>query len=289
MLAAHAVQDTLRRAHLPHDTAWSPVFRPHALHLETADPARYTHLVFACGPLHSRPAPDGTSPLLDLHTRYAHCHRIAVGVSVPDPTDPAATLFDDLLHRDTAGTTPATDLSLHTPPPGRPPLLGVILTNGQHEYGPRRRHTTVTHALRDWLTTVQAARLPLDTRLDSRDWRLPATPDELHTVLTRLDAVVTTRLHGLVLALRAGVPALAIDPVAGGAKVTAQATALGWPAVLPCEDARPDRLNPLLNWCLSPQARTHAATHTTHPHPTTPTLLDHLLHRLDLTPQPPTD
>lgn len=33
-------------------------------------------------------------------------------------------------------------------------------------------------------------------------------------MLRRLDVVVTTRLHGLVLALKNGVPALAVDPVA---------------------------------------------------------------------------
>ena len=43
--------------------------------------------------------------------------------------------------------------------------------------------------------------------------------------------VVTTRLHGLVLALKNGIPALAIDTVAGGAKVARQAGALGWPVL----------------------------------------------------------
>ncbi|MEU2514656.1 polysaccharide pyruvyl transferase family protein [Streptomyces syringium] len=285
MLAAQAVQHTLHRAGIAHDTAWSPHFAPRALHLTTADPAHYTHLVFACGPLHSHPAPDGTSPLLDLHTRFARCHRIAVGVSVPDPTDPAATGFDALLPRDTTGAAPATDLSLHAPAPARPPLLGVILTHGQHEYGPLRRHTTVTRALADWLPTTRAARLPLDTRLDTRDWRLPATPDELHTLLTRLDAVITTRLHGMVLALRAGVPALAVDPVAGGAKVTAQATALGWPAVLPCESVRPRHLDRMLRWCLSAQGRRHAAACAVRPADTT--VLDALLRHLHQPPPAP--
>ncbi|GAA0445378.1 polysaccharide pyruvyl transferase family protein [Streptomyces sp. NPDC046215] len=286
MLAAQAVQNTLRRACVAHDTAWSPVFAPHALHLEDADPDRYTHLVFTCGPLHSHPAPDGSSPLLDLHTRFARCRRIAVGVSVPDPADPAATLFDDLLHRDTAGRPPTVDLSLHAPPPAGRPLVGVILTHGQDEYGPLRRHTAVTRALTDWLPTTEAARLPLDTRLDTRDWRLPATPDELHTLLARLDAVVTTRLHGMVLALRAGVPALAVDPVAGGAKVTAQAAALGWPAVLPCDGAHPHHLDRLLRWCLSPQGRRRAASCAARA--AGATVLDDLLRRLEPAPAHPT-
>jgi hypothetical protein len=72
--------------------------------------------------------------------------------------------------------------------------------------------------------------------------------------------VVTTRLHGLALALRAGVPALAVDPVHGGGKVTAQASAWQWPAVLPAEEASTGhRLNELWDWCLSPSGRQAAA------------------------------
>lgn len=51
------------------------------------------------------------------------------------------------------------------------------------------------------------------------------------------DLVVTTRLRGLVLALRNGVPALAVDPVVGGAKVAAQGRAWDRP-VLTMTDPR---------------------------------------------------
>ncbi|MFH9424425.1 polysaccharide pyruvyl transferase family protein [Streptomyces sp. NPDC017529] len=281
MLAAEAVQHALRTAGIAYDTAWSPVFRPDALHLDDADPARYTDLVFACGPVHSRPpAGGGPSPLLALHDRFAGCRRVAVGVSVPDPDDPAVTRFDEVLARDLAGRrTGAQDLSLRAPEPAGVPLVGVVLTGGQHEYGARRRHTEVGDLLTGWLGTVRAARLPLDTRLDSRDWRLPATPGELHTVLARLDVVVTTRLHGMVLALRAGTPALAVDPVEGGAKVSAQAAALDWPAVLGCERAQAAELDRLFAWCLSARGRERAARHTARP--AGGGLLDGLLRCLD--------
>jgi hypothetical protein len=236
VLAADAVAHTLDGAGIPYDTAWSPAFRPGELTLDGADPSAYSHLVFACGPLHSRPP----NPLGALHRRFARCRRIAVGVSVLDPDDPAVTGFDVLLPRDGPGRDPVPDLALSAPRPplAEPvPLIGVILTEGQGEYGPRRRHDHVNAALGRWLGGLDAARLPLDTRLDTRDWRLPALPHQLDAVLGRLDVVVTTRLHGLALALRAGVPALAVDPVTGGGKVTAQARALDWPAVLPAESA----------------------------------------------------
>ncbi|MCK7624366.1 polysaccharide pyruvyl transferase family protein [Streptomyces sp. RS10V-4] len=264
-LAADVVGHALRRAGLVCDTAWSPAFRPDALHLDALDPARYTHLVFACGPVHSRRPPDGgPSPLLALHDRFPAARRIAVGVSVPDPDDPAVRRFHTVLPRDGTGR-PAADLSLPAPVPPALPLVGVVLTGGQHEYGARRRHAEVSRTLGAWLAGSGVARLPLDTRLDSRDWRLPATPDELHTVLARLDAVVTTRLHGLVLALRAGTPALAVDPVEGGAKVSAQAAALGWPAVLRGEELRPADFHHWLDWCLSDTGRARARAVTAGP------------------------
>ncbi|MBC3987940.1 polysaccharide pyruvyl transferase family protein [Streptomyces sp. AC563] len=259
LLVADVVRDALRGASIPYDTAWSPTFRPAGLHLENVDPAAYTHLVFACGPLHSRrPAADGVpAPLLELHRRFAGCRRIAVGVSVVDPADPAVTGFDVVLARDAAATG-APDLSRHAPPPRAVPVVGVVVTEGQHEYGARRRHGEVARAIEAWAGGLDAARLPLDTRLDAQDWRLPASPDQVHAVFTRLDAVVTTRLHGLVLGLRAGTPVLAVDPVAGGAKVSAQAAALGWPMVLPAERATATELDEALDWCLSPAGRARA-------------------------------
>lgn len=68
-------------------------------------------------------------------------------------------------------------------------------------------------------------------------------------MLSRLDLVVTDRLHGMVLALRAGLPALAVDPVEGGAKVTAQARACGWPALVSAERLDERVLDQWWEWC----------------------------------------
>ncbi|GAB2628589.1 polysaccharide pyruvyl transferase family protein [Streptomyces capparidis] len=262
VLAQRAVAAALERARIPCDTAWSPGFRPDALHLDGADPAAYTHLVFACGPLHARPpAPGEPSPLMELHRRYARCRRVAVGITVTAPADPAVTGFHRVLPRDGTAAHPVPDLALHAPRPDAVPVAGVVLTGGQHEYGGRRRHAEVARALTRWLGRKDLARLPLDTRLDTRDWRLPATPGQLRAVLARLDAVVTNRLHGLVLGLEAGVPVLAVDPVAGGAKVTAQAAALRWPAALPAEAADDEAaLEAAWRWCRSAEGLARAAS-----------------------------
>jgi Polysaccharide pyruvyl transferase len=266
VLALAAVEQALDRAGIGYEVAWSPVFRPGALSLEDAAPRRYTHLVFVCGPLHG-------APVTGLHTRFAALRRIAVGVTVIDRSDPACTGFDLVLARDGDQISPRRDLSAavlpaeQSGPPEeeeaaipRAPVTGVILASGQGEYGGRRRHEQVTGDLTAWLSLKTCAPVPLETRLDSRDWRLCSSAAAFEAVLSRMDMVITTRLHGLALALRAGIPALAIDPVDGGGKVTAQAAAWPWPAILAAHQAADRaRLDELWAWCLSPDGRRTAA------------------------------
>ena len=264
VLAADAVCGALREAGVAHDTAWSPVFRPGQLTLHDAAPHRYSHLVFACGPVSGW-------QVAALHCRYAGCRRIAVGVTVVDPADPAAAGFDVIVARDGPGQVPQLDLALaglgplprSAPPrsgsaaaqrtgPGALPVVGVSLAGGQGEYGPRRRHEAVAAAAGRWLVTRPCAPVLAETRLDSRDWRLCSTPAAVAALLARMDVVLTTRLHAMVLALHAGVPALAVDPVDGGGKVSAQAAAWQWPAVLTAAQAAdPREMDAAFDWCLS--------------------------------------
>ncbi|WP_320778328.1 polysaccharide pyruvyl transferase family protein [Streptomyces sp. CRN 30] len=250
VLALRRTEEVLGRAGLPYDVVWSAGFRPGHLHMEHVRPRAYSHLLFVCGPLHGE-------RIAELHWRFRHCVRIAVGVSVIDGRDPAVTGFHRVLARDTAGDPPVVDLAARAPARPLPPVVGVILTHGQGEYGALRRHEWVAEGVARWLGGRDCARVELETRLDAHDWRLPGTPEQLESVLARLDLVVTDRLHGLVLGLRAGVPVLAVDPVAGGAKVTAQARACGWPALVAAEELDAERLERWARWCLS-EGRTAA-------------------------------
>jgi hypothetical protein len=198
--------------------------------------------VFVCGPLHG-------PQIEELHRRFAHCVRVAVGVSVVDADSAAVTGFHQVLARDVPGGEPTRDLAARAPALPARPVVGVILTHGQHEYGTRRRHAEVAEEVTRWLAGRDCARLELETRLDVHDWRLSATPAQLEAVLSRLDLVVTDRLHGMVLALRAGVPVLAVDPVEGGAKVTAQSRACGWPALVAAERLDASALDHWWDWC----------------------------------------
>lgn len=253
VLALRRVQELLESRGTPYDTAWSPGFLADGLRVEHADPRRYAWLLFVCGPLHGR-------RVAELHERFPHCTRIAVGVSVISPDDPAVTGFHRILPRDAPGSAPLPDLSVAAPRTESLPVAAVVLTGSQREYAARRRHLETRERVAEWLRHTGCALLELDTRLATDDWRLFSTADQLTSVLARLDVVVTNRLHGLVLALRAGVPALAVDPVEGGAKVTAQARALDWPAVIPVEELRDDSLRRWWDWCLD-SGRAHAARH----------------------------
>lgn len=253
VLSMQRVSAALAEAAVPCEAAWSPRFAPGSLTLDDAHPQDYTHVVFACGPAHGW-------QVRELHRRYARCRRIAVGVSVVDAGDPAVTGFHEVLARDGAAGEPVRDLAV---PPRHTtvPVAGVVLAPGQGEYADRRRHDSVHRCLQSWLARLDCAPLPLDTRLDTEDWRLCSTAEQCTALFGRADVIVTSRLHGLVLALAQAVPALAVDPVEGGGKVTAQAAAWEWPAVLSAGDLHSgdsdafDRLDRWWQWCRSPVAR----------------------------------
>ncbi len=208
VLALESVSAALAAAGLGYDVAWSPVFRPGGLRLDDARPGQYSHLIFICGPAHGE-------QVAALHRHFAGCRRIAVGVSVIDPADPAVTGFQVVLARDGNRSQPVRDLAaaaVSAATASAIPVAGLALATGQGEYGPRRRHQLVADGLTRWLGSKSCAPVPLETRLDIHDWRLCSTPGAFLSLLTRLDLVVTTRLHGLALALSAGVPAIAVRP-----------------------------------------------------------------------------
>lgn len=255
VLAQRHASALLERAGVPYDTAWSPGFRPGALTLEAARPDAYDTLLFVCGPVHG-------PQVAALHAGFRTCRRLAAGVSVVDPADPAVTGFHEVLARDGTGAPARPDLAARAPVGPLPPVAGVALSSGQGEYGARRRHEEVNARLTGWLAGKDCARVPADTRLATDDWRLCATGEQFLALVSRFDVLVTTRLHGLVLGLRTGTPVIAVDPVAGGAKVTAQARAVGWPALVDAGAPGPRILDHWWRWALSEEGRAAAARHS---------------------------
>lgn len=80
----------------------------------------------------------------------------------------------------------------------------------------------------------------------------------MEALIADMDVVLTTRLHGLVLALKNGVPAVAVDAIAGGSKVKRQAEAIGWPVVLTADALKDEELNEAFDYCLTEEARAKA-------------------------------
>jgi hypothetical protein len=255
VLAQRHSSAELTRAGIRHDTAWSPGFRPGELSLETARPEAYDTVLFVCGPVRG---PQVTA----LHARFRTCRRLAAGVSVVDPADPAATGFHEIIARDGTAAPARRDLAATAAACPLPPVAGVVLSHGQGEYGARRRHEEVNARLTGWLAGKDCARLSADTRLAADDWRLCATAEQFLALVSRCDLVVTTRLHGLVLALCTGTPVIAVDPVAGGAKVGAQARAVGWPALVDAGALSEEVLDHWWRWALSGAGRLAAARHS---------------------------
>jgi Polysaccharide pyruvyl transferase len=104
-----------------------------------------------------------------------------------------------------------------------------------------------------------AAVVAIDTRLDVNEFGL-RTPAEVESVVARTDALVTTRLHGLVLALKNGVPVVAIDPEAGGAKLARQAQTVGWPICFTADRLDSQALEEAFDYCLTEDAGALART-----------------------------
>ncbi len=73
-------------------------------------------------------------------------------------------------------------------------------------------------AINKLIQSREMVTVPIDTRLDTNSSRLRSAA-EVESLIARMDLVITTRLHGLVLALKNGVPAVAIDPIPGGFKI----------------------------------------------------------------------
>jgi hypothetical protein len=261
LLARDTAVRWLGEAGLPHHVAVAENFRRAGeVNLAEIDPGTYTDVLFVCGPASGK-------LVEEMFGRFPHARRLAVGVSAVDGTERLA--LDALLERDSdAAVRP--DLSLAAPAAtaaGRPAVIGVVLVHDQPEYGDRHRLSEAHALLGAALSRVDVARVQLDTRLHQHEPHLSRTPAQVESALARCDAIATTRMHGLALALKTGVPAVGVDPVAGGGKVSAQARALGWPGIARVGETGPGELAALLRWSLSAEARAMAAAVALHAGP----------------------
>ena len=248
VLSRQVVTDWLRDAGIPFDVA---AVEPFAGDVDwrTADPATYDHVIFVCGPF------GNGWPLTDFLERFARCRIVGMNLSLLEALD-AWDPFDLLLERDSSRATRPDMAFLATVP--RLPVIGRVEVHPQEEYGERSEHDRAAELLDGLFAAHDAAVVSVDTRLDHNETGLRSA-GQVEAVIARMDVVVTTRLHGMVLALKNGVPVVALDPIRGGAKILRQASALGWPLCLTVDQATPADLEAALAHALEPRARLAAA------------------------------
>jgi hypothetical protein len=211
-------------------------------------PEHYSAVVFVCGPFGNGP------PLTGFLERFGARRLIGIDLTMlesPSIWNP----FELLLERD-SDRAARPDLAFAAPH-RTIPLVGVFQVHRQREYGARGRYAEVGEAIERLFDRYALARLDLDTRLDIPN-PVGRTPEAIESVVRRMDVIVTSRLHGLVLALRHGVPALALDPIDGGAKLSRQASAIGWTALLRPDELSDEAVDRAFSYCLSAEARAAA-------------------------------
>ena len=130
------------------------------------------------------------------------------------------------------------------------PLVGVVLVHPQPAYGDRQRHQRVRRIVEEFLRTNRVVPVRLDTLIQNNQTCIE-TVAQFEALVRRVDLVISTRLHGMVFSLKNKTPVIAIDPVAGGAKVTAQARALGWPLLFNGDALSKEELEHAVALCLS--------------------------------------
>lgn len=248
LLTRDLVCDWLDAEGVEYDVALAPAFGA-GVAWQRTDPSAYSHVVFACGPFGKGP------PVTEFLERFDSSTLVGVNLSMLDPID-QWNPFDLLLERDSSRSA-RPDLSFLASAE-KVPVVGLVLVHPQEEYGDRGRHDEANRALRTLTRHRPMTVIPIDTQLDENDTGMRC-PSEVESAIAKMDLVLTTRLHGTVLALKNHVPPLAVDPIAGGAKITRQARTIGWPLSFSVSDLADNDLESAFAFCLTEEARQKAA------------------------------
>jgi Polysaccharide pyruvyl transferase len=247
LMARDLICEWLELAGRPYDVALADPF-PGGVEWSRVDPADYSDVVFVCGPFGNGP------PVTEFIDRFAGRRLTGVDLTMLEPLD-AWNPFDLLLERDSSRTA-RPDVSFLSRR-ALVPVAGLVLIDAQPEYGERDRRAVADRAIEALIASRELATVRIDTRLDVNRTGLRSAA-EVESLIAKMDLVLTTRLHGMVLAIKNGVPAVAIDTVAGGGKVSRQAEAIGWRTLLGADELTPEALERALDWCLTEEARQEA-------------------------------
>ena len=247
LMACEVACGWLKQAGHAYDVAFARPFSG-GVAWAAVDPSNYSHVVFVCGPF------GNGEPVTAFLERFAGCRMVGLDLSMLQRLD-EWNPFDVLFERDSseAARPDISFLSCQSPVP----VVGVILVHQQREYK-RGMHQAANDAIERLIGSRAMSVVPIDTRLDVANRAGLRSPAEVESLIARMDVVVTTRLHGTVLALKNGVPAIAIDPVAGGAKIRRQTAVIGWPVSFTADNLADQALRAALAYCLTDEAKAKA-------------------------------
>jgi hypothetical protein len=212
-------------------------------------PENYTHLIVICGPCWPGVFSEMGIDLWD----YEHCTRVGINLTMMRPLE-EWNPFDFLLERD-SNHLKRPDLSL-LKVTGRVPVIGLCFIESQDEYGDLQDHKKVFRIVDEFLEKHNYASVTLDTRWPKHRNKVGfSSVEQLVSVMGKMDAIITNRLHGMIFSLKSGVPFIALDGIKGGDKVSRQAHALQWPAMESVDMLDIEKLEKWFAWTQSEEAK----------------------------------
>ena len=200
IMACDLIGEWVSQAGYDYQVALAPPFVG-GVNCLTEDPNDYSHLVFVCGPF------GRGKEVLTLFERFSKCHLIGIDLTVLDSPD-VWNPFDVLIERDSVFTARPDITFLSTQI--KAPVVGVVLAHVQEEYGSKSKHLVANEAIKKLLSSNNAAAVYIDTCLDQNLTNLKNS-SEVEALISKMDFIITTRLHGTVLALKNGIPVIAIE------------------------------------------------------------------------------
>lgn len=247
ILACNVLSNWLQREGILFDTAYADPFVG-GVKWERADPSLYSHVCFVCGPF------GNGWPVSEFLAHFAGVKIIGLNLTLLQSLD-EWNPFHICYERDSISTQrpDITFGSLRT----KSPVVGIILAHKQKEYGSRSKQPLVDKAISDFISRQSMAPVFIDTCLENNRGGLK-TAEDVESVIAKMDLCITTRLHGLVLSIKNGVPAIAIDPIEGGAKVSSQVRAISWPVLLSTQDLAAGKLEEAFAYCRTEEAKSEA-------------------------------
>lgn len=187
------------------------------------NPSNYSVVVYLTGPMIA-----GSRFQSELIERFKpHAKIVGLNVSLINNGESIWNPFDTVFIRDSPNEARADLVFLGKPK--KTILVGVVMRGKQSEYiGKHVYNNEVKHWFDTLIKEENYAAIYFDTDIGNIGINLYEERD-LEILFSKLDLILTTRLHAAVLALKSHVPVIAVDQVENGAKLSRVLKSVSWP------------------------------------------------------------